>query len=93
LPAGDAPYIGEQSWGQGERGAAGYDDHGDSELDVYESGTEAEASPADAEGTNTGAKGQGLKGSAKREEFPNQESLDEESQIGSVPEDQEQLEP
>jgi hypothetical protein len=93
LPAGNAPYIGEQSWGQGDRGATGYDDHGDSELDVYESGTEVEAPASNDAGIDTGAKGQGLKGSAKREEFPNQESLDEESQIGSVPEDQEQLEP
>lgn len=29
---GDAPVQGEQSWGQGARGAAGYEDSGDSEI-------------------------------------------------------------
>lgn len=32
LPAGDAPIVGMASWGQGNRGAAGYEDHGESEL-------------------------------------------------------------
>ena len=32
LPKQDAPYKGEESWGQGERGEAGYNDSGDSEL-------------------------------------------------------------
>jgi hypothetical protein len=32
--AGDAPLEGEQGWGQGERGAAGYEDSGDSGLDA-----------------------------------------------------------
>ena len=27
----DAPIKGEMEWGQGERGAAGYEDHGESE--------------------------------------------------------------
>ncbi len=30
--AGDAPLRGEEEWGQGERGAAGYEDSGSSEL-------------------------------------------------------------
>ena len=29
---GEAPIRGEASWGQGERGAAGYEDHGTSEA-------------------------------------------------------------
>jgi CBS domain-containing protein len=33
-PAGDAPIVGMASWGQGSRGAAGYEDHGESELFV-----------------------------------------------------------
>ncbi len=32
--SGDAPLQGEASWGQGDRGAAGYDDHGSSETIV-----------------------------------------------------------
>lgn len=31
-PTGDAPIVGMASWGQGARGAPGYEDHGDSEL-------------------------------------------------------------
>ncbi len=31
-PSGDAPLKGQMEWGQGERGAAGYNDHGGSEL-------------------------------------------------------------
>lgn len=31
-PAGNAEFHGQASWGQGERGAAGYEDHGTSEL-------------------------------------------------------------
>ncbi|MHB1022696.1 MAG: hypothetical protein ACYC46_04345 [Acidobacteriaceae bacterium] len=31
-PAGDAPLRGQMAWGQGERGAPGYEDHGSSEL-------------------------------------------------------------
>jgi hypothetical protein len=30
--SGDAQIKGEESWGQGERGAAGYQDHGTSET-------------------------------------------------------------
>lgn len=33
-PAGDAPLRGQMAWGQGERGASGYEDHGSSELYV-----------------------------------------------------------
>lgn len=33
-PEGDAPIVGMASWGQGIRGAAGYEDHGESELIV-----------------------------------------------------------
>lgn len=29
-PVGDAPLVGQAGWGQGERGAAGYEDHGES---------------------------------------------------------------
>src|SRR5437660_454665 len=32
LPAGNAPVKGQMEWGQGARGAAGYEDHGSSEL-------------------------------------------------------------
>jgi hypothetical protein len=32
LPPGDAEIKGQAEWGQGERGAAGYEDHGDSEA-------------------------------------------------------------
>lgn len=31
-PPGDAPAVWPGTWGQGERGAAGYEDHGESEL-------------------------------------------------------------
>ncbi len=31
-PPGDAPAVWPGSWGQGKRGAAGYEDHGESEL-------------------------------------------------------------
>jgi len=34
LPAGDAPIVTPASWGQGDRGAAGYEDHGESEWNV-----------------------------------------------------------
>jgi len=33
-PPGDAPIVGQASFGQGERGAAGYEDHGESELNL-----------------------------------------------------------
>lgn len=32
LPPGDAPTVAPAAWGQGDRGAAGYEDHGESEL-------------------------------------------------------------
>lgn len=38
LPEANAPIRGQMEWGQGERGAAGYEDHGSSELS-YEGGT------------------------------------------------------
>src|SRR5579864_3959941 len=38
LPPGNAPLRGQMEWGQGARGAAGYEDHGGSELH-FESGT------------------------------------------------------
>jgi CBS domain-containing protein len=31
-PPGDAPLVGQAGWGQGQRGAAGYEDHGESEI-------------------------------------------------------------
>lgn len=31
-PTGDAPVVGQAGWGQGERGASGYEDHGESEI-------------------------------------------------------------
>jgi len=34
LPKGDAPIRAPAAWGQGERGAAGYQDHGESELSL-----------------------------------------------------------
>jgi len=33
-PAGDAPIVWPAAWGQGQRGAAGYEDHGESELNI-----------------------------------------------------------
>ena len=33
-PAGDAPLVWPGAWGQGKRGAAGYEDHGESELNL-----------------------------------------------------------
>ncbi len=33
-PPGDAPAVWPGTWGQGKRGAAGYEDHGESELRV-----------------------------------------------------------
>lgn len=33
-PDGDAPFEGEASWGQGKRGAKGYEDHGTSETET-----------------------------------------------------------
>ena len=32
LPPGDAAVRGQSEWGQGTRGAVGYQDHGDSEM-------------------------------------------------------------
>ncbi len=33
-PPGDAPMVWPGSWGQGKRGASGYEDHGESELNI-----------------------------------------------------------
>lgn len=33
-PPGDAPIIAPAAWGQGARGAAGYEDHGESEINI-----------------------------------------------------------
>jgi CBS domain-containing protein len=33
-PPGDAPVVWPATWGQGKRGAAGYEDHGESELNI-----------------------------------------------------------
>ncbi len=33
-PPGDAPVVWPGAWGQGKRGAAGYEDHGESELNL-----------------------------------------------------------
>ncbi len=38
-PSGDAEVRGEASWGQGERGAEGYEDHGGSEPTTLPDGT------------------------------------------------------
>lgn len=35
-PKGDAPFVSPAAWGQGERGAEGYNDHGDSEMSYIE---------------------------------------------------------
>lgn len=35
LPPGNPPIRTQAEWGQGERGAAGYEDHGESELTAY----------------------------------------------------------
>ena len=45
-PPSDAEIRGQASWGQGERGAAGYEDHGSSELS-YEGGQVLGGSGAD----------------------------------------------
>ena len=34
LPPGDAEVVTPGAWGQGDRGTAGYEDHGDSEMHV-----------------------------------------------------------
>ncbi len=54
--SGKATYHGQASWGQGERGAAGYEDHGDSELTMMPDGTVIGGGtpPADQEQTPGG---------------------------------------
>jgi len=91
-PEGDAPIVGEKDWGQGERGAAGYEDHGESELNLTTPGADDGIGSSEAATPSDGGTGQSARAGGTREEFPNQETLDEESQIGYVPEDQEQLE-
>lgn len=51
-PEGDAPFKGEASWGQGERGAAGYEDHGTSETMTMPPDDEQEPHPAIGGDTN-----------------------------------------
>ena len=46
---GDAPIRGESEWGQGERGAAGYEDSGESELDFETEREEVVFSPEESE--------------------------------------------
>jgi hypothetical protein len=33
-PAGEAPVVEQAGWGQGKRGASGYEDHGESEISI-----------------------------------------------------------
>lgn len=51
-PSGDAPLHGMASWGQGERGAAGYEDHGDSEITNFENWVSGEVASAGNEPAN-----------------------------------------
>ena len=51
-PEGDATFRGEASWGQGERGAAGYEDHGTSETMTIRPDGEQEPNPAIGSDTN-----------------------------------------
>ncbi|MGE5138271.1 MAG: hypothetical protein ACM3JD_02310 [Rudaea sp.] len=45
LPEENAPYKGEESWGQGQRGEAGYGDSGDSELTSFGSVSDLGGAP------------------------------------------------
>ena len=45
-PEGDAPIRYERAWGQGDRGAEGYFDHGDSEMSYIEDATSRSSSAA-----------------------------------------------
>ena len=47
--AGDATIRGESEWGQGERGAAGYEDSGSSELDFETEREQVLLSPEESE--------------------------------------------
>ena len=47
--AGDAAIRGESEWGQGERGAAGYEDSGGSELDFETEREQVVLSPEERE--------------------------------------------
>jgi hypothetical protein len=49
--AGDAPLRGQAEWGQGERGAAGYEDSGSSELN-FDLERDLEVLNEDVEGEN-----------------------------------------
>src|SRR5690348_1498878 len=53
--SGDAPLRGENAWGQGERGAAGYQDHGDAGLITL--WPESETRDASATATKGGESG------------------------------------
>jgi len=46
-PSGPAEFRGMASWGQGERGAAGYEDHGESERYLTPEGTLLGAGPVE----------------------------------------------
>ena len=48
---GDARIVGLASFGQGERGAAGYEDHGESELNLGPSNQEQKQTAADERNT------------------------------------------
>lgn len=63
MPEGDAEIQGMASWGQGERGAAGYEDSGSSELSF---GSESDMPDEKKPGASGSDKGSGSKsGSGK----------------------------
>src|SRR5437773_619862 len=39
-PAGEAPVVKQAGWGQGKRGATGYEDHGESEIIIQHTAPE-----------------------------------------------------
>lgn len=55
-PEGDAEFKGMASRGQGERGAAGYEDHGDSELNLAPAAADDDEAE-DGEAPNQAARG------------------------------------
>jgi hypothetical protein len=50
-PPGDARIVGQASFGQGERGAAGYEDHGESALNLGPANQEQKQTAADERNT------------------------------------------
>jgi hypothetical protein len=50
-PPGDARIVGQASFGQGERGAAGYEDHGESALNLGPANREQKQTAADERNT------------------------------------------